>query len=187
MKASDHREVKYTKALTVLFISIIILFAMPMPHPEEVLAGVEENMLKSNAEAGRIAGEENKLQYVFGPVDIRLSFKLDQRLTRSMYMGDRWVSPQTYTKVQDGEKLIVEARAQAVDKWGRQVEIVPEWKAEDPSMVTVSPEKERQVAFTIHKEGRSSVLVEAGDISKRLTLMARRHKGVLLVEITHAE
>jgi FKBP-type peptidyl-prolyl cis-trans isomerase FklB len=72
--------------------------------------------------------------------DIKMSFKLDPRLTRGRYMGDRWVSPPTYTGVrQEGKEYAVEARAEGLDAKGRPMRISPEWIPSDPGMVTVSP------------------------------------------------
>jgi hypothetical protein len=99
-------------------------------------------------------------------------------------MGDRWVSTPTYTKVQDGEKLVVEARAHGLDARGRQIEIVPEWKAGDPALVTITPEMGKQVLLTILKEGQTDVTVSFQGVARKLTVKARRQNEVLVVEIT---
>jgi hypothetical protein len=36
--------------------------------------------------------------------DIAVVFKLDPRLTAGLYMGDRWVSPPTYSTVHPGKQ-----------------------------------------------------------------------------------
>jgi hypothetical protein len=47
---------------------------------------------------------------------IAISFKMDPRITRGMYMGDRWISPPTFTSTfQEGKETIVEARVHGVD------------------------------------------------------------------------
>src|SRR3990172_7557969 len=71
---------------------------------------------------------------------IVISFKLDPSITRSQYMGDRWVSPPVYTStLQSGDRATVEASVRGFDAAGRQVPIEARWSPADPAMVSVTP------------------------------------------------
>ena len=93
-----------------------------------------------------------------GPLaDVAVSFQLDPRLTRSLYMGDRWFSPATFTTTQDVDRINVEVRAVGRDAHGQESKVDPEWIAADPKMVTVSPARGSQVTITVHRAGESSL------------------------------
>jgi hypothetical protein len=184
MTAKNIRNRKLCKTLAVGCLGLTVLLGVSMPLHGGAMASGEKDMLMADAKADRETTGDKPALSAPGLAGIQLSFKLDQRLTRSMYMGDRWVSTPTYTKVQDGEKLIVEARAQGLDIHGRQIEIVPEWKAGNTAMVTITPEQGKQVLLTILKEGQSEVTVAFKGVSRKLSVKARRQKEVLVVEIT---
>ena len=116
---------------------------------------------------------------------IEVSFKLDPRLTRSMYMGERWISPPTYSGVQqqDGE-LVVHARAMGYDHQGRPVNINPTWQAGDAAVVQVAPAQGREVQLRMLKEGQSDLTVKFGKITRRLTIKAVQYDNALRVDIT---
>ena len=71
----------------------------------------------------RALQKEIKAKQIAQPVasdlnDIKVSFKLDPRLTRSMYMGDRWISKTTFlSTIQEGSEHTVEVRAQGLDSY----------------------------------------------------------------------
>jgi hypothetical protein len=118
------------------------------------------------------------------PADIKVSFKLDPRLTRSIYMGDRWVSPPTYTStLQQGKELTVEARAQGFDTRGRPLAISPRWLPADPEMVTVWPVQGREVRITVLRAGESRLKVVVAGYSKELLIKATNQGDAIQVEI----
>ncbi len=108
--------------------------------------------------------------------DINVSFKLDPRLTRGLYMGDRWVSPPTYSGVQDG-KFTVDARVQGVDAKGEPVDISPKWIPSDPKMVTVSPGQGNAVQITVQRAGQSSLQVTSQGFTRTLSIKAAAYRG----------
>src|SRR6266511_4886793 len=108
--------------------------------------------------------------------DISVSFKLDPRLTRGLYMGDRWVSPPTYSGVQDG-KFTVDARVQGVDAKGEPVDISPKWIPSDPKMVTVSPGQGNAVQITVQRAGQSSLQVTSQGFTRTLSIKAAAYRG----------
>ena len=117
---------------------------------------------------------------------INVSFKLDPRLTQGSYLGDRWVSPPLYTRVQEaGKPLAVDARAHGVDADGRPVEVSPEWIAGDATLLDVSPPQGTPVVITVHRVGQTRLDVVAGEVSRSLDVAVKAHVGgTMLVEIS---
>ncbi len=106
---------------------------------------------------------------------IKVYFKLDPELTRGLYLGDRWVSPRTYTSVlQPGKQATVEARTEGQDARGRRLirYLSAEWLPADPDMVTVSPGPGNEVRIIVHHAGESAVEVKSGEISTTLSIRA---------------
>lgn len=117
--------------------------------------------------------------------DIKVVFKMDPRVTQGMYMGERWISPPKYTRVQDGQKpLIIEAKAMGLDAQGKQAPIKPTWTTANPEMVQVSPGQGHQVEITVRREGQSNIKVDFQGISKTLSVKAKPLGKVLIAEIT---
>lgn len=115
---------------------------------------------------------------------IQISYKLDPRLTSGLYMGERWVSPPTYTCVQAGKSCTVEARAQGLDAKGKPFAISPEWIPEDPDMVTVSPRQGYAVKITVQRAGQTSLKVSSEGVSKELAIKAAYKGDTIQVEIS---
>jgi hypothetical protein len=118
------------------------------------------------------------------PAGIEVSFKLDSRLTRGMYMGDRWVSPPIFTSVQEGKIATVDVRAQGVGAKGSSLKISPEWTPEDPGMVTVTPGQGDEVKITVQREGQSKLKVVSPGISTELLIKAKYQGDTIQVEIS---
>jgi hypothetical protein len=117
--------------------------------------------------------------------DIKVSFQVDPRVTRGMYMGEQWVSPPKYVRVQEGKKpLTVPAQAMGLDAKGGQVKINPTWKSGDADLVKVSPAQGAKVEITVLKEGQSDLTVTSGGVSKKLTVKAVGQDGSLRVDIS---
>ena len=114
--------------------------------------------------------------------DIKVSFKMDPRITRGLYMGDRWVSQAAY--VGDGRSVSLEARVQGVDAKGTAKQIAPKWIPEDPKMVTASPGQGNEVTITVHRAGESSLKLISEDVSKELIIKATSQGTVIKVEIS---
>jgi hypothetical protein len=118
--------------------------------------------------------------------EIQAAFKLDPHLTRSLYMGDRWISRPVFTGVrQHGDVYTLEARAHGIDARGGQVRIQPEWLPSDPEMVQVSPVGEDgTVRITVTRPGESTLRVAAHGISRELAIRATHDGMAMQVEIT---
>jgi len=115
--------------------------------------------------------------------DIIVSLKLDPRLTRGLYMGDRWVSSSHYTSaLQVGKQATVEARATGRDTMGKPMGIKPEWIAADPDMVEVSPAQGSVVTIIVKRVGESRLNVISQGVSKVLHVQAMaKGSGMQLV------
>ena len=115
---------------------------------------------------------------------IKVSFKMDPRITRGMYMGDRWVSPPTHIGVQAGKEITVEARVEGLDAVGKPACANPAWTPEDPDMVRVSPDRGRQVRITVLRTGESALSVTCGKASRKLVVKATTKENAIQVEIS---
>ena len=112
-----------------------------------------------------------------------ISFKLDPRLTKGMHLGTRWVSPESYVGTHDGSLFTVQARARGADASGRAIR-EPTWLPAEPDMVAVTPDRGAQVEIAVLREGRSSLTVAEGGVSRTLTVNAVQQAGVWRVDIT---
>jgi FKBP-type peptidyl-prolyl cis-trans isomerase FklB len=112
---------------------------------------------------------------------------MDPRLTRGLYLGDRWVSAPTFSISQPMIGATVEARALGRDAAGKPVKVEPLWSPGDPEMVRVSPAAARDVRISVLRAGESRVRVSAGDVAREVTIRAVQKGEALLVVIAQAE
>lgn len=117
--------------------------------------------------------------------DIRFLFKLDPRLTRSLYMGDRWVAPSTagHIQVGDASGVHVAVRVVGVDGSNRPLQTDFDWLVEDPEIATVSSEAGGEATLTVVREGTTTVRAVGPGASRPLLLTATRTRGVLKVQV----
>ncbi len=116
--------------------------------------------------------------------EMKISFKMDPRITRSTYMGDRWVSPPTFIQVglPDVKEISVEARCEGLDAKG--MPLAPQWIPSDPEMVAVSPGQGKEVKIVVKRAGQSGLEVASQGVSKKLSVKAAYKGNALQVEIT---
>lgn len=114
-----------------------------------------------------------------GQNSVQILFKLDPRLTRSLYMGDRWVSPDVFTQVGEGSVVIVEAKVVRDDGWGRSTTLNANCSASNSSMATVSTLKGNIARITVSKEGTTSLSLGG----KTFRMEAKMANGSLQVNI----
>lgn len=141
---------------------------------------------RQDARKQAAAQQSNVMPTASGPpTDVAVSFKLDPRLTRSLYMGDRWFSPATFTTTQDVDRINVEVRAVGRDARGQDARIDPEWIATDPKMVTVSPARGNQVTITVHRPGETRLRVVQPLVqSTRSVADGRANEQAIVKELT---
>jgi hypothetical protein len=100
-------------------------------------------------------------------------------------MGDRWVSPPTYTSASHpGADVTILAKALARDASGKPLkDVTPVWTPADPQMVTVAPGERGAVSLTVRRSGRSEVTVASGAAARRLTVAAVQERGLWRIDI----
>ena len=147
-----------------------------------------EQPLQKKRELETRSSANKTREAVVAPVqlkDIQVFFKVDPRLTRSLYMGDRWVSPPTYTGTrQTGTVYTMEARTQGIDARGGSIPVSPEWIPSDPGMVAVAPATGDAVTITVKRAGESILRVAANGIARELIIRATKEGEALQVEIS---
>jgi hypothetical protein len=119
-----------------------------------------------------------------GVADIRVSFKLDPRITQGLHMGARWVSPPTYTRVDRAGGLVIEAKAAGLDLRRKQVFIDPTWSVADPEFVTITPAAGAAVTINVNKVGQSELVISADGVSKTMVVTCVQQDGSWRVDIS---
>lgn len=112
-----------------------------------------------------------------------VAFMLDPRITDGAYMGDRWVTPETFTLIHDGEVVSVKARAH-VDERGSRRDVSASWTSADPGMLTVAPGDAHQVELTVHRAGQTTLTVTEGERTTSLTVAAVQDGGGWRIDIS---
>jgi hypothetical protein len=132
-------------------------------------------------QAGDSPGATTGTPVVRGADRMKVSFKMDSRLTRGLHMGARWVSPPTYVGTHDGSLFTVQARARGAGAAGAIRD--PTWLPAEPDMVAVTPDRGSEVEIAVLREGRSTLTVAEDGVSKTLMVNAVHRDGVWRVEI----
>jgi hypothetical protein len=135
----------------------------------------------ASARAGAPERAPAPVSAVGGGPRLEFSFRLDPRLTSGVHLGNRWVSPRTYTRTGDSKSVTVEARARVVGAPPQRRHVA--WAASEPDMVEVSPELGDEVKLTVWRPGESRVLVSAGGASGTLIVRAAEVQGALRVDV----
>jgi hypothetical protein len=116
--------------------------------------------------------------------EIEVSFKLDDRLTRSLFLGDRWVSPSTFSAPPQAKTAVVRASVKGIDTGGKRVAIAPRWTPADPRMVQVTKGGGGEARITVKRPGESKLTVAFEGITKELLVKASKQGGALAVQIS---
>jgi len=165
-----------------------------VPPNATLIFDVELVSIEAASEAAAAASKTTSTR-VGGPVDkpaaatvpglagINVSFRLDPRISKGLYMGDRWLPP-PYAQVGQGKQVTVEARAAGVADQGKPVNITPRWIPADPEMITVTPSQGKDVTITVLRPGESSVEVSSQGVSRQLSVKAAFKGETLNVEIS---
>jgi len=124
------------------------------------------------------------LQPIARQPKLAVAFRLDPELTQGMYLGERWVSPETYFFAQPGTQYVVQAKAQDIDGDGEHVDVNGNWAASDPDMVAVTRKDDGKVTIVVRRPGESSLTVTSLGQSKELHLRAKQVADAMQVEIT---
>ena len=115
---------------------------------------------------------------------LAVAFRLDPELTQGMYLGERWVAPETYFFAQPGTQYVVQAKAQDIDSDGQHIDVNGDWAASDPDMVAVTRKDDGKVTIVVRRPGESNLTVSSLGKSKVLHVRANQLADAMQVEIT---
>jgi hypothetical protein len=115
---------------------------------------------------------------------LQVQLKVQSITKENFYMGEVWVSPATFTDVQNGKYYVGYARAIGLDVSRNEIDLSPTWESSDPTMVRVTPRSGHRVKLTVVKEGESFLMVKAGSFFKRLAIKSAYRGGAMYVEIS---
>jgi hypothetical protein len=99
------------------------------------------------------------------PAAIQVSFKLDPRLTKSLYMGERWAPAATYTSASTSDPRAITLHARARSTVAPASKFSPTWSPSNPAMVAISPVQGAEVTLSVRSAGESTVTVKHGGAS----------------------
>ena len=177
--ASNVIEPNSTLVFELELVSIKSRVTSPEETQSETAGDSEPGVVQQQAAEPAIAKTTLPLE------DIRISFKLDPRLSGATYGGERWIASSPFTSLaQVGTQATVEAKADGVAKSGAPVHATVEWKPADPEMITVASGENSQVKITVHHAGESKLTVAANGVSKQLLVKAKYVGNATQVEIS---
>jgi hypothetical protein len=110
-------------------------------------------------------------------------FKLDPRLTRGLYMGDRWVSPPRFKTPPQGKPAVVAALSEGMDAAGKRFDVAADWVPDDPGMVEIARGAAGEVSIRVKRAGRSTVRISFRDVARELVVEATEKDGTLSVQV----
>jgi hypothetical protein len=116
------------------------------------------------------------------PGELTVSFAMDPRISRSLHMGTRWVSPPTYAGTHRGVLFTVQARAHGTHS--RRTFPEATWLASEPDMVAFAPDRGGEVEIVVLREGRSTITVSQGGMRRTLAVSAAQHDGLWRVDLS---
>lgn len=115
---------------------------------------------------------------------LAVAFRLDPELTQGLYLGERWVSPETYFFAQPGTQYVVQAKAQDIGAGGEHIDVIGDWATSDPDMVAVTRKEDGKVTIVVRHPGESRLTVTSLGQSKVLHVRAKQVADAMQVEIT---
>ena len=109
-----------------------------------------------------------------------VAFRLDPALTRSLYMGERWVSPPVFDFVQPGQTFTVRAKVQSLGRDGEPTDLSGDWTTGNPEMIEVA-RGHGEVALRVREPGDGTLTVATGAGTKTLHVHATRTPDAMRV------
>ena len=145
----------------------------------EIASGLESGIVQQKA------SEPVPVDSAIPVSDLRISFKLDPRLSGPTYGGERWIASSPFTSLaQVGTQASVDAKADGVAKNGAPLRTAVQWTPSDPEMITVAAAEDTQVKITVHHAGESKLIVASNGISKELRVKAKYVGNATQIEIS---
>lgn len=184
----SHRRVMQVGALAVL---LAVGFALTR-HAESPTSRAEANPATaasastpaaSAAPAASLGFAQAEAAAAARPPQLKVAFQLDQSLTQSLYLGQRWVTPPTFDFAQPGKAFVVRAKAQRVDSGGENQDVDGDWATSKPEMVAID-RGPGDVTLTIREAGDSELVVQAAGERNVLHVHAEQRPDAMRVRIT---
>lgn len=114
---------------------------------------------------------------------IAVTFRLDPGVTRGLYLGDRWVSPETFHFAQPGTQYVVRAKVQSIDAHDGRLDLSGQWSTDDPGMIAIERHDYGEVTLVVRQPGEGRLFVSAGGETKTLHVQARQTEDAMDVRI----
>lgn len=113
---------------------------------------------------------------------LAVAFLLDPALTRSLYMGERWVSPPVFDFVQPGHEFTVRAKVQSIGRDGEATDLSGDWSTGNPGMLAIT-RGHGEVTLVVREAGEGDLTVATGAGAKTLHVRATRTADAMQVAI----
>lgn len=111
---------------------------------------------------------------------LAVAFRLDPNLTRSLYMGERWVSPPVFEFAQPGDAFVVRAKVQSIDRSGQATDLGGDWSTGTPGLVEIT-RGHGEVTIVVREAGEGDLTVATGAGKKTLRVRAVRTADAMQV------
>lgn len=113
---------------------------------------------------------------------LAVAFLLDPALTRSLYMGERWVSPPVFDFAQPGREFSVRAKVQWIGRDGEATDVGGRWSTPDPGMLEVD-DRGGEVTLRVREPGEGALTVATSAGTRTLRVRATRTADAMQVAI----
>lgn len=133
------------------------------------------------AEAAPVAEPRAQVRLERAP-RLAVAFLLDPALTRSLYMGERWVSPPVFDFVQPGNAFTVRAKVQSIGRDGEATDLSGDWSTGNPGMLAIT-RGHGEVTLVVREAGEGDITVATGAGAKTLRVRATRTADAMQVAI----
>lgn len=148
----------------------------------QIILGLTGSPAHSRGKAAELPEQQGKPDQAYS--EIRVLFKLDPKIMEAVYLGEVWISPSRFTSSGRGGTLVVEMKAEGLDRDGQWQKIRPVWETGNPASVRVTPPEGHMVTLTVRREGEEVLKATYGNIEKKLAIRAWRQKDALFAEIS---
>ena len=113
-----------------------------------------------------------------------VSFRMDPAVMRGHYLGDRWVSPETFAFAQPGKAYVVQAKVQTLEPDGTRTDLGGAWTTPDPGMISIARGADGVATITVRQAGEGAIVATAAGVEKRMRVRATQHPDAMEVAIT---
>lgn len=105
-------------------------------------------------------------------IALLVTYRLDQRLTSGVHIGERWVSPPLYDIISEESAYTIEARVEGIATNGDRMVIGADLISNNPNLFTVMPGPGNTYAIHIRGKGATRLDLIAAGIYQPLYITA---------------